>query len=68
MEILQIFFSILTVLVCCLRCRNTQGVYDKCVFDNMGIERPEYGYFCRAKVGVVFRFSLLKNRLIVTFL
>lgn len=32
------------------RCRNTQGVYDKCVFDNLNIERPEYGYFCRAKV------------------
>lgn len=33
-----------------IRCRNTQGVYDKCVFDRLNIERPEYGYFCRAKI------------------
>lgn len=32
------------------RCRTTQGVYDKCMNDNMGIQRPDYGYFCRAKV------------------
>lgn len=31
-------------------CRKTQAVYDKCVFDNLGIERPEYGYFSRIKV------------------
>jgi NADH dehydrogenase (ubiquinone) 1 alpha subcomplex subunit 8 len=31
-------------------CRNTQGVYDKCMLDNLKIERPEYGYYCRAKV------------------
>ena len=31
-------------------CRNTQGVMDKCLSDNMNIERPEYGYFCRVKV------------------
>uniref|UniRef100_A0A182S9F5 NADH dehydrogenase [ubiquinone] 1 alpha subcomplex subunit 8 n=1 Tax=Anopheles maculatus TaxID=74869 RepID=A0A182S9F5_9DIPT len=31
-------------------CRKTQGVYDKCVLDNMQLERPDYGYFCRAKV------------------
>jgi NADH dehydrogenase (ubiquinone) 1 alpha subcomplex subunit 8 len=31
-------------------CRKTQGVYDKCVLDNLNIERPDYGYFCRAKV------------------
>lgn len=36
--------------ILCRRCRNTQGVFDKCVFDNIGIERPEHGYFCRAKV------------------
>lgn len=28
----------------------TQGVYDKCVLENMNIERPEYGYFTRARV------------------
>lgn len=33
-----------------LSCRNTQGVYDKCIFDNVGIERPDYGYFCRARI------------------
>ncbi|XP_029732352.1 NADH dehydrogenase [ubiquinone] 1 alpha subcomplex subunit 8 [Aedes albopictus] len=31
-------------------CRKTQGVYDKCVLDNLHIERPDYGYFTRAKV------------------
>lgn len=31
-------------------CRNTQGVYDKCVLDNLKLERPGYGYFCRAQV------------------
>uniref|UniRef100_U5ETN5 NADH dehydrogenase [ubiquinone] 1 alpha subcomplex subunit 8 n=1 Tax=Corethrella appendiculata TaxID=1370023 RepID=U5ETN5_9DIPT len=31
-------------------CRKTQAVYDKCVLENLQIERPEYGYFCRAKV------------------
>lgn len=31
-------------------CRNTQGVYDKCVLDNLQIDRPGYGYFCRAQV------------------
>ena len=37
-----------TILLC--RCRKTQGVYDKCIFDNLNIERPEYGYYCRAKI------------------
>lgn len=32
------------------KCRNTQNVYDKCIFDNLGIERPGYGYYCRAKI------------------
>ncbi|KAK7087084.1 ndufa8, NADH-ubiquinone oxidoreductase complex I 19kd subunit [Halocaridina rubra] len=31
-------------------CRNTQAVFDKCVLDNFGIERPDFGYFCRPKV------------------
>ncbi|XP_043235806.1 NADH dehydrogenase [ubiquinone] 1 alpha subcomplex subunit 8-like [Amphibalanus amphitrite] len=31
-------------------CRNTQSVFDKCVQDNMGMERPYYGYFCAPKV------------------
>ena len=31
-------------------CRKTQGVFDKCMLDNMDIERPEYGYFARAKI------------------
>lgn len=31
-------------------CRNTQNVFDKCVLDKLNIERPGYGYFCRAQV------------------
>lgn len=31
-------------------CRKTQAVYDKCVFEKMGIERPEFGFFCKARV------------------
>lgn len=31
-------------------CRNTQNVYDKCVLDNLNLERPGYGYFCRAQI------------------
>lgn len=28
----------------------TQSVYDKCVLDNLNIERPPFGYFCEAKI------------------
>merc|ERR1712002_58025 len=31
-------------------CRNTQSIFDKCVLDNLQIERPDFGYFCRPKV------------------
>lgn len=31
-------------------CRTTQGVYDKCMFDNLNMERPEFGHFARAQV------------------
>lgn len=31
-------------------CRNTQNVFDKCVLDNLNLERPGYGYFCRAQI------------------
>lgn len=31
-------------------CRNTQNVFDKCVLENLKIERPGYGYFTRAQV------------------
>ncbi|CRK90926.1 CLUMA_CG004615, isoform A [Clunio marinus] len=31
-------------------CRLTQGVYDKCMLDNLNLERPPYGYFCRVRV------------------
>ncbi|VVC33519.1 NADH dehydrogenase [ubiquinone] (complex I), alpha subcomplex, subunit 8 [Cinara cedri] len=31
-------------------CRKTQAVYDKCVFEKLGIERPEHGFFCKPRV------------------
>ncbi|KAF2886515.1 hypothetical protein ILUMI_19658 [Ignelater luminosus] len=31
-------------------CRKTQGVFDKCMVDNLGIERPYYGYFTEVKI------------------
>ena len=31
-------------------CRKTQGVYDKCVEEKMGLKRPHYGYHCLPKV------------------
>lgn len=31
-------------------CRNTQSIFDKCVLDNLDLERPELGYFCRPKI------------------
>ncbi|CAH1116445.1 unnamed protein product [Phaedon cochleariae] len=33
-----------------LPCRKTQGVFDKCVKDNLGMERPPYDYFARVHV------------------
>jgi len=32
------------------RCRQTQGVFDKCIFDHLGQERPELGYFSKVRV------------------
>merc|ERR1712210_386727 len=31
-------------------CRRTQGIYDKCVQEKMGLERPHYGYHCLPKI------------------
>jgi len=31
-------------------CRKTQGVFDKCVLDKFGQERPELGYFSKVRV------------------
>ncbi|KAK4297798.1 hypothetical protein Pmani_029802 [Petrolisthes manimaculis] len=31
-------------------CRNTQAIFDKCVLENLNLERPEFGYFSRAQV------------------
>uniref|UniRef100_R4G8C1 Putative nadh dehydrogenase n=1 Tax=Rhodnius prolixus TaxID=13249 RepID=R4G8C1_RHOPR len=31
-------------------CRKTQAVYDGCMLEKLGIERPYYGYFCEAKI------------------
>lgn len=31
-------------------CRNTQAIYDKCVLDNLDLERPDFGYFCEPKI------------------
>ena len=44
-----------------LSCRNTQGVLDKCMLDNLNIERPEYGYFSRAKIHHTDRPAPLKR-------
>ena len=33
-------------------CRKTQGVYDKCVEEKMGLKRPHYGYHCLPKVNL----------------
>ncbi|XP_045623799.1 NADH dehydrogenase [ubiquinone] 1 alpha subcomplex subunit 8-like [Procambarus clarkii] len=32
------------------RCRTTQAIFDKCVLDNLNVERPDFGYFCRPKI------------------
>lgn len=32
------------------KCRKTQAALDKCVLENLKIERPSYGYFCEARV------------------
>lgn len=31
-------------------CRKTQALFDKCVLDNLDLERPPIGYFCRIKL------------------
>lgn len=31
-------------------CRESQHVVDKCVLENLKIERPPFGYFCEAKI------------------
>ena len=31
-------------------CRKTQGIFDKCMQEKMGLERPHYGYHCLPKV------------------
>jgi len=31
-------------------CRKTQAVLDKCMLDNLGLERPYYGYFSEVRV------------------
>ncbi|CAG9134232.1 unnamed protein product [Plutella xylostella] len=33
-----------------LDCRNTQAVYDKCMLDKLQLPRPDFGYFCEARV------------------
>lgn len=32
------------------RCRNTQAIFDCCMEDKLCMSRPEFGYFCRARV------------------
>jgi len=32
------------------RCRNTQAIFDTCMFEKLGSVRPHYGYFCEAKI------------------
>ncbi|XP_013136704.1 PREDICTED: NADH dehydrogenase [ubiquinone] 1 alpha subcomplex subunit 8-like [Papilio polytes] len=31
-------------------CRKTQDVYDKCILENLNLERPPFGYFCEVRV------------------
>lgn len=31
-------------------CRKTQAVFDKCMLDNLKMERPYFGYFSEVKV------------------
>ncbi|OWR51560.1 NADH dehydrogenase [ubiquinone] 1 alpha subcomplex subunit 8 [Danaus plexippus plexippus] len=31
-------------------CRKTQGMFDKCMLENLNLERPPFGYFCEARV------------------
>lgn len=31
-------------------CRKTQAVFDKCVLDELGVERPYFGYYCRPRI------------------
>lgn len=31
-------------------CRKTQKIFDKCMLDNLDLERPNYGYFCEVKI------------------
>lgn len=31
-------------------CRKTQAVFDKCVLDNIGVERPPFDYFTRVQI------------------
>ncbi|XP_063387213.1 NADH dehydrogenase [ubiquinone] 1 alpha subcomplex subunit 8-like [Cydia fagiglandana] len=31
-------------------CRKTQAVFDKCMKDQLCVDRPDFGYFCRGRV------------------
>jgi len=31
-------------------CRTTQGVYDKCMLENLNLERPDFGHLARAQI------------------
>ena len=37
-------------ILCDFRCRASQAVYDKCVLDKIGQERPELGYFSKVRL------------------
>ncbi|KAK2584053.1 hypothetical protein KPH14_006503 [Odynerus spinipes] len=32
------------------QCRKTQAIVDKCILENLNIERPSFGYLCEVKV------------------
>ncbi|XP_047537031.1 NADH dehydrogenase [ubiquinone] 1 alpha subcomplex subunit 8-like [Vanessa atalanta] len=32
------------------KCRKTQAIFDECMKEKVSIERPDFGYFCRARV------------------
>ena len=43
-------YNVNLILFYCFSCRKTQGVFDKCMLENLNMDRPPFGYFCEARV------------------